>query len=1123
MHGDFTSWTLDEPLNWDGVLFQQGRVLLDVGPNNDAQIDLRWRDTAVVDIVGGGVAAIPADEAQSFRIISASDTASGIELDIEPGRMWADGRLVHLRHDIVGGAVDATRISEPFGAPVQADPLLDLADAGTRDLVVAEVWRESISGYQIPDQLLEPALGDFDTTGRIGTMLRFRLFRLNDGESCDEGLARLLANLPEPGHLSVTLEPATTVAGDCPTVAGGGYDGLEHHLYRIEIPDTEHAAERMFKYSRFNGGLTGRGIFSASPDQLEILANRQTILRAGLPEEFYLEVLEPVPDRQESSLSALLAERWRCTFGTKATLAADGTIEIVGSPFHGTMPTSGATCFFRLWDGIDPISAFPTGPSGPNELGDGIRLAFDADAPGLYTPGDFWTFKVRAGDVENPETLIDDAPPEGIDRSRVALGILAWNGSQTISAADGLISDCRRIFRPLTRRQDCCTFRVGDGISTHGDFDTIQEAVDHLPNGCGKILVLAGVYQESVLIEGRTNVIIEGCPNHTFVHSPPADPQPRPTFRISESTNVTLRSLGIGAADGGRAIEIQGSEHVVIREVNARASGAGVIYATGSQSLAILQNRLVQRGVQTEQVITIHANDALIERNQVLAELVNNDNDDVSVHGYQALGGIWLLGGCTRILVRENRVTGGLANGVTLGDIDEIRRNDKGFRQNRPGWIYHFRSPCAPCEPGGVRIPPRHPGGDDGETIYVAGPPLRHIRVERNEITQMGLAGIGVFGFATDAEQGSIVVDDLWIIDNRITGCLARPLEQIDSESTGKMGYGAITLAASAGLVIRDNYIADNGISGRYAICGIYMLLAQAALIENNVITDNGVLDIDPSDADGGARAGIYFQLVMAPDEQGLRATRSFVRGEPAARVHDNVVSQPIGQAIFAIAFGPLSVVANQLTSHAVSPNVSSMLASTIAILNLGMAIDDDVASASYRGVQARAMSSGQQTWRSQPDNGDAQPSEMVYVQPENAALGVQRLFPNGDVLVSDNQITLDLLAGDAQGALSSVLVVSLDDVGVNSNQIECVLASDTVLFDVLLLAPTARLLDNRLREAGGSTLLSAVTIAQFATAQSNQSTHCLATIAQHKRISADNIVLSAAASGYVCDWGGDG
>jgi hypothetical protein len=176
--GDF-SRALTE--RWAGVLFQQGRVTMDTDGTAQTMITVDWEDTAASDIIGSGVAAIPADERDGFLIRAAGVVDEGATLLVQPGRAWVNGRLVRLPVD---GVVE--RLATYLGPPFRAElPTSDSIHAGVRDAVVLEVWREAVNAFQVPDELIEPALGGPDTTERLSTAFAFRLLRLDEGETCD--------------------------------------------------------------------------------------------------------------------------------------------------------------------------------------------------------------------------------------------------------------------------------------------------------------------------------------------------------------------------------------------------------------------------------------------------------------------------------------------------------------------------------------------------------------------------------------------------------------------------------------------------------------------------------------------------------------------------------------------------------------------------------------------------------------------------------------------------------------------------------------------------------------------------------------------------------------------------
>ena len=46
-------------------------------------------------------------------------------------------------------------------------------------------------------------------------------------------------------------------------------------------------------------------------------------------------------------------------------------------------------------------------------------------------------------------------------------------------ARDATIEDCRKRFRPLTNQKTCCTFLIGDGVSSFGDFNATEPVGGH--------------------------------------------------------------------------------------------------------------------------------------------------------------------------------------------------------------------------------------------------------------------------------------------------------------------------------------------------------------------------------------------------------------------------------------------------------------------------------------------------------------------------------------------------------------------------------------------------------------------------------------------------------------------
>ena len=172
--GDFSRWLrYKKGDNFNGILYQQGRVLSDADGTTKTRLDNDWHNVAAGDIIGKGVAAIPADEPNSFKVSSAKlDTSQQqqerIFIEVMSGRAWVDGMLVYLEND----PSSVTRLASYLGPPFHNVPPPQI-DTGVKDAVILEVRQDAVNAFQLPDQLLEPALGGPDTTEMLHTSFRF--------------------------------------------------------------------------------------------------------------------------------------------------------------------------------------------------------------------------------------------------------------------------------------------------------------------------------------------------------------------------------------------------------------------------------------------------------------------------------------------------------------------------------------------------------------------------------------------------------------------------------------------------------------------------------------------------------------------------------------------------------------------------------------------------------------------------------------------------------------------------------------------------------------------------------------------------------------------------------------
>ena len=1082
MRGDFSAWNKDRSRNFRGTLHQQGRVLLDRDWNAQTEVFNEWQETAGRDAFGAGVAAIPSEVAESFKVTKAVKmpaTASvpvHVEVSINKGRVWADGLLVESPQDFVR---TATYINPPAGSAA------DLPN-NLHDTVILESWLEELSPFQVPEQLIEPALGGVDTTERVQTAYRFRLYRMVAGETCDSIIPKLIDDFSLKGKLTAKLNPTVNIDGDCPVVESGGYTGFEHRLYRIEIAETDKPApESWFKWSQYNGGLVGRGFFDATNNKVIIKANENAIVHSGI-NNFYLEAIE-----FDTALGI-----WRVIYGAKnVALAADHTLTLpaaAADKFIGAIPSSPAgiekTYFFRLWNGIEPVSNFTAaaGTDLPDNLG--IKLTFEPEAAGKYTPQDFWTFQVRAGEIGNPLLLVDNLPPQGIFYHRVPLAEVNWTGDIVTGDA---IEDCRRIFQPLTKLKTCCTYRVGDGVHSHGDFTSIQAAINALPKEGGEVCILPGLYIENIHIQKRQHIVTHGCGPRTRVSAiPSAADAALPAFLVTDSTGIVIEDIAIEAGPRS-AVQIGNSRHITVRrclvQMRDMASLWHAIYSRGDD-VSIEDNTieiLPLDGRPPALSIPPPAGDALAPAG------VNTPPDSVTI-ATSARGGIQLGGGSDRVRIFNNLIRGGTWNGITLGSLEEIEAENEDT-PDRPGTGDH----CDQCKPIDLTDDST---SADGRTRFVSAGDLYDIEIGGNRISDMGINGIGVVRFFDLVKGGDMVgVHGLHITDNVITRCLRLELAQVSKSMERLVGYGGIALAKVNDLRILRNQIVGNGASHLAPICGVFAIFVQGMQFDDNRILDNGHRsDKAVGLVQAGIRGGVHIWLVLPMIEQSAsgKYASSFVspssvrNGLTSCTMRDNFIVAPMGRAVTFFALGPVVIARNRLVTQGTTGKGLDLLAATVLVGNLGLSNEWTLGLLLFLILKLFGVL---------PTGGNYNYCSLAKLfglfkleKPLSLWPPLVRKWATGKLLLTENQVTLDVMDEPFGVAISSLLVFSLDDVGMADNQCEVSSTNLFVLANAIVGGGSARIVDNRFSETWMRTILSAVSIAGMNTTTDNQSTHCI-------------------------------
>jgi hypothetical protein len=374
---------------------------------------------------------------------------------------------------------------------------------------------------------------------------------------------------------------------------------------------------------------------------------------------------------------------------------------------------------------------------------------------------------------------------------------------------------------------------------------------------------------------------------------------------------------------------------------------------------------------------------------------------------------------------------------------------------------------------------------------YQSAGALYELRIERNRISNMGLCGIGVVSFFNldDADE-FISVYGLDILGNELRDNLWRDLEVMPDDAQQYVGYGAIGLADVEALRIYDNIIEDNGPDHLQAICGIFVLHVEGLDICRNRLRNNGMqTDQDAENAVSGYRGGIVVPYAL-PGIDAMAFGGEFrprQNGVPAARIHDNIVSQPLGQALALGGMGPMSVQGNQLTSQNFVQRFGdpSFIATTVFIINYGLSNEFYLQTLLFRGATADPI-----------DVGDLPTNSGGFIPTPTRGVddqGIGRYLANGNVMFSDNQVFLDLAEPEVSFAISQAAIVSLDDVSVQNNQFDCDFLVDIMFTNLLTVGMTTRVQDNRFKESLMISMFSSINLGLiFNNTSDNQSTHCM-------------------------------
>ena len=1126
---DISRVAFDPRKHYAGVRMQQGRVLTDDDWNENERIENEERRRSRVDIIGPH-----GSPDLGFKIVNPRLTPEGqIEFGILPGAYHLGG--LRLEMEFAKGAPDPQ--PETFRAQKdwlqQAHGLLPkpgLNAGGERyDLVYLQAWQQAVSAVE-DSELLEVALGGPDTATRIRNMRRVLVQPDIGFSDCPRAWQKLvkgwtgqkLGYLNQENELlrrvQLTVSYNEEGASDdlCAPAVAGGYLGAENQAIRVQLlgPDKliwgfDNAAPlyRVIVKADDQGHSAVLKMLTPPKDQHHWPLAGQTV--EVLPWSAVL------PNREKAA--AILGHRSR----VDASYDPDSGEFTLSTPLptgfgeewkqrsdSDTLTTQDTQEYFylRVWNRADDLESAPEltfTPGTPLPLGHtGLSVTIEGED---RVAGDYWVIAARPetpGQVV-PWQLENGMPPLGIRGYYAPLAIIRWYLDQREVKGE-VIQDCRKKFRPLTDLESCCTYAVGDGLASYGDFTTIEEAVANLPAAGGKICVLAGQHLANVDLKGRHNIRISGCGERTIIR-PRLRTASEPIFRIDTCQKIELDNLSL-VTSRGAAIEVvdtlsdrDASQKIDIHDNTILAAVHAIhIKVTDTaedNDIHIAGNRIgmIDKAGGKTAIFSI-ADGVCIERNRLVVvpsqdpdnptdprpplstgddpffDPCAEDKEDTPTFSwagyishlqqfivnaavfqprklYQAWGGIQIGGTSERIRILHNEIIGGRGNGIILGHLPELP-------------VYH-----PPVVKAVAMAPPSSAYEYPNEGLIIDQLPndqleqylrenfqgnLYEITIEDNHIRSMGLSGIGVVAYLRLQAYGLLVqVNDLAVNRNRLANCCRQLPSSIPQSMYNEVAYGGITLTAVENAVIQHNRIQENGISHLEPICGIFTYYGENMDISHNRILNNGPRTDNRNIAGRrGSRGGIVIRKSMAslqiiPLDEESRITDDRV---PALVVHRNIVHQPLGQALSAMFVGAVSITDNQFSTQGVDyRDPEAMVAGAVFLMGLGTCWDM---------VKFRVLPLLERIVKGEQAVNLAASKAMAIATNEDQekATALIQMFtwllthlPDSPIQFNNNQVVLDVQESQDILTISAQFLFSYGDIAFNDNYSACLLNGENI------------------------------------------------------------------------------
>ncbi|MDZ4754396.1 MAG: DUF6519 domain-containing protein [Phycisphaerae bacterium] len=869
MTTDISRNSFDPALDFTGVLMQQGKVLLDSEANEKQLIDERRSRATSLDTLGRS--AVPRTTPDGFRI-----TLAGAVMSIGQGRMYVDGVLAEC-HGAGSTTFDGAlgELQGNAAVPYLAQPFFDAPPAlptGSAYLVYIDVWQRDVTFLE-RSELVEPALG-VDTSSRTQTVWQVRaLPNIGDSVSAATPDAQVPGwneiIRPSDGRLTTSAAPVPPDEGPCTLPPIGGYRGLDHRLYRVEIHTGGAPGTATFKWARHNASVGAAVVEIRGGARLRVERFERDAER-GFSSGNWVEITDDARERnRQPGVFCKIREVLEATneivletavpsgtFTVDAQNRVDATkhVRVRRWDQRGSVrDTAGVVLQDLDAAGSAGVITVPALGTTKLQLEDGIEIALSVAASGgRLRRGDHWTFAVRTAAGASIEPSIEPltlAPPRGVHHHYARLAI--------VSAA-GQVADCRRMWPPEASEGGCgCTVCV-EAAEHESGVSTIQMAIDQvIAAGGGTVCVGPGRFSlgdggariaraRSLTVRGHGNattlvggaksaaLVIEGQSVGVLVEDlrittlDEGDLRP-PLVALRDSADVRLRRLFLQQNDrGAKTASVIALEGALVGVTISDCALAGIVGVTNATT--------------NDEFQALIAVDLRLERNLFIC----------------SRAGVRLAGTCIHAgptVFSDNMVFGGGEAGIILAGIAppgagaDIRGNQ--LFVSGLGLL---------CGLDGARIVDNRLGGVTklaGGAIVLrttrAGDTLERCVVEGNQIVGVGGHGILIEGAVGSVTVRNNVLDDIGGNGIAMDGDAEADLITIESNQLSQIGVGkleipvaAVTVTRAGRAIVRGNVVSSvgRGPSGeRIAerrVVGIQLIACGSASVSDNRVTGIG-------------------------------------------------------------------------------------------------------------------------------------------------------------------------------------------------------------------------------------------------------------------------------------------